>query len=48
MKKNTHEEQIPIKELGIQFNDGKVFELDQKFLNGEITFEEYCQTIKNR
>lgn len=39
---------IPFDELGLCFDDGEVYELDQKLFNGEITFEEYCEIIRSK
>ena len=43
--KKDNQKIIPVEELGIHFDDRKVYDLDQKLFNGEITFEEYCQAI---
>ena len=43
--KKDNKKIIPVGELKIHFDDRKVFDLDQKLFNGEITFEEYCQAI---
>ncbi|WP_156064609.1 hypothetical protein [Methanobrevibacter sp. YE315] len=43
--KKDNQKIIPPKELGIHFDDRKVYELDKKLFKGEITFEEYCQAI---
>ena len=32
--------------LDIHFDDGKVYELDQKLFDGEISFEEYCKRME--
>ena len=44
MKKNN-QKLIPVDELGFDFDDREVYALAQKFYDGEITFEEYCQAV---
>ena len=43
--KKDNQKIIPVEELGLHFDDGKVYELDQKLLNGKITLEEYREAM---
>ena len=44
MKKNQNN-LIPVEDLNLCFDDQKVFDLDQKLFEGEITLEEYREVI---